>query len=267
MGFPKKRKKDTESTEAPEAAPRSEMWSPYDEGARSRGPLWFVAGGVLVLAILAGALYVMWNTEAPKTALSDSQRSSAPLPSGPPGKFSYAESRTTDPEPLTIKEVFGKKTVAVDGREYQMTVTRKDSKCADATVGGKLQKALKSGKCTQVLRASFRDAAGKVVGTIGVANLKDTKAATKVDSAGGDGDFVKPLPGKDKVTKFLGSGSGGAEIWVHGHYAVMVWFQFKDGRTVDKKSGKQLLQAANDIAKATAFPALDGRVLSGQAAG
>lgn len=274
MGFPKKRETDTKTTDTPEAAGaaetaprRSEMWSPYDEGLRSRGPLWFVLGGVAVLALLGGGLFWMWNSGAAQTAQSLPERVSAPLPSGPPGKYGYAESRTTDPEALTVKEVFGKEKITVAGRSYVMTITRKDKKCGDAAIGGKLQKALTAGKCTQLLRASFRDDKGKILGTVGVANLKDTKAAKKVEAAAGDGDYVKPLPGKDKVTKFLGSGSGGAHIWAHGHYAVMVWFQFKDGAKPDKKTGKQLSQAADDVSKQTAFPALDLRVQSGQSAG
>ncbi|MFI6320789.1 hypothetical protein ACIBG8_24845 [Nonomuraea sp. NPDC050556] len=271
MGFPKKRETDTktaEATEAAEAAPRrSEMWSPYDEGPRSRGPLLFVIGGVVVLGLLIGGLVWMMKSGSSTPSQQTAQRSSAPLPSGPPGKYGYAESRTTDPEALTVKEVFGKEKFTVDGRTYTLTTSRKDKKCDDGTIGGKLHKALKAGKCTQLLRASFRDTKGDILGTVAVANLKDTKTAAKVASSASDGNYVKPLPGKDKMTKYLGSGSGAAHIWSQGHYAVLVWFQFKDGKKPDKKSGKQLSQAADDVTKQTAFPALDLRVQSGQSAG
>ncbi|MFI6596540.1 hypothetical protein ACIBHX_09830 [Nonomuraea sp. NPDC050536] len=251
------------------SAPRSGMWSPYDEGSRRfRGPLLFAIGGVAVLALLGGGLFVMWNMDSPAPASSDAaRRTSAPLPSGPQGKYGYAASRDMDSEPLTLKEVFPTKKIDVSGRSYVMTITAKDKKCSDAVLGDKLQKALKKGKCTQLLRASFRDKDGKVIGTIGVANLGSGKDSSKVAAAGSKSDYVKPLPGKDSVTKLLGQGSGGAQVRTHGHYAVMYWIQKKDGTKPDKKGFKALYQAVDDITQATVFKALDARSLTGNPAG
>ncbi|MGW0478568.1 hypothetical protein [Nonomuraea sp. NPDC003214] len=244
-----------------------QTWSPYDEENRSRGPLWAVVAGVAVLGLFGGGLAIMFNADDPATTAANSeQRTSAPLPSAPPGEFGYAASRSTDPDPLTVKELFRAKKFTVSGRAYQMTVTSKDKKCADGVLGDKMAKALKSGKCTQMMRASFRDKSGKVIGTVGVANLNTSKSAAKVAKAGGTADYVKPLAGKDEITKFLGSGSGGAKVWAHGHYAVLVWFQSKDGVKPDKKLSKQLFQAAEDITKQTVFQALDRRALTGMRA-
>ncbi|WP_084961831.1 hypothetical protein [Thermoactinospora rubra] len=270
MGFPKKKETGAEPEPAQQSQRQSQMWSPYDDGPRTRGPFWFIVGGVVVLAALVVALMVMFNADPPAPAATEARPTSDPLPTAPPGKYGFADQRKTDPDPLTVKELFPSAKVVVDGRQYTMTITRKDKKCADAVVGEKLQKALKDGKCTQVIRASFRDAKGEIIGTVGVANLLDTKAADKASKAGGKGerqDYVKPLPGKDKVTKFLGSGEAGAQVWTHGHYAVMIWFQFKDGHKPDKKEGKRLFQAADDITQNTVFKALDGRSLSGAAGG
>ncbi|MFG3435659.1 hypothetical protein ACGF0J_00325 [Nonomuraea sp. NPDC047897] len=243
---------------------RRETWSPYAEGPRSRGPLWFVLGGVAVLGLLVGGLVLMFRAgEDDTTAAQTTRRTSAPLPSGPPGKYAYAGSRKTDPEPLTVKELFPAKKLTVSGRSYQMTITSKLKKCADGAMGAKMQKALKDGKCTQLIRASFRDKAGKVIGTVGVANLSTSKAATKVASVGSETNYVKPLPGKDEVTKLVGSGSGGANVWMHGHYAVMIWFQNKDGSKPDKKSQKAITGAVKDITGATVFKALDARSMTG----
>ncbi|MDP4510869.1 hypothetical protein [Nonomuraea turcica] len=249
-----------------EKAPQSRIgWSPYDEGPRSRAPLWFAIGGVLVLGLLGGGIAVMWNAGGPSTAeTATARRTSAPLPSVPPGKYGFAESRTTDPEAITVKEIFGsKKKLTVSGRGYEMTITSKDKKCTDGALGDKLQKALKVGKCNQLVRASFRDKDGKVIGTVGVANLTTSKTAGKVAKSGDETNYVKPLSGKDSVTKFLGSGSGGAKIWTHGHYAIMVWFQNKDGTKPDKKGSKRLFQAIDDVTQATVFKALDNRTLTG----
>ncbi|MCK2215118.1 hypothetical protein MF672_015165 [Actinomadura sp. ATCC 31491] len=242
-------------------------WSPYDEGPRSRAPLWFAIGGVLLLGALGGGIALMWNADGPSTAeTATTQRTSAPLPSVPPGKYGYAENRSTDPDPISVKEMFGKKgKFTAAGRGYETTITIKDKKCTDGALGDKLQKALKAAKCTQLVRASFRDKAGTVIGTVGVANLSTGKNAGKVAKVGDEQNYVKPLVGKDSVTKFLGSGSGGARIWTHGHYAIMVWFQNKNGTKPDSKGQKRISQAIDDITRATVFKALDNRTLNGSA--
>ncbi|MEQ4714985.1 hypothetical protein [Nonomuraea sp. B19D2] len=263
---PPQSKSEKTSQSRSDKAPQSRVgWSPYDEGPRSRAPLWFAIGGIAVLGLLGGGLVLMWNADGPVTAQTSTPRqTSAPLPSAPPGKYGFAAERSTDPEPITVKEIFGKKKkFTVSGRAYEMTITSKDKKCSDGALGDALKKALKSGKCTQLVRASFRDKSGKVIGTIGVANLKTSKSAAKVAKVGSTTNYVKPLAGKDSVTKQLGSGAGGAKIWTHGHYAIMVWFQNKDGTKPDKKGSKQLFAAINDITKATVFKALDNRTLTG----
>ena len=52
-------------------------------------------------------------------------------------------------------------------------------------------------------------------------------------------------------------------MWTYGHYAVMVWFQTKDGASPTRRCQKTLFQAADDITKATVFKALDSRTLTG----
>jgi hypothetical protein len=222
---------------------------------------------VVVLGLLGGGLYLMWNAETPTSAETAAPRqTSAPLPSAPPGRYGFAADRETDPDAISVKEFFGsKKKFTVSGRGYEMTVTSKDKKCDDGALGDGLKKALKSAKCNQFLRASFRDKAGKVIGTIGVANLSTSKNASKVAKSGNDENYVKPLAGKDSVTKLLGSGAGGAKVSTFGHYAILVWFQNKDGTKPDSKGSKRISEAINDITKATVFQALDHRALTGSA--
>lgn len=249
-----------------EYVPQSRVgWSPYDEGPRSRAPLWAAIGGVLVLGLFGGGLAVMWNADAPTADQTTTARqTSAPLPSVPSGKYGFAADRTTDPDSISVKEIFGtKKKFSVSGRGYEMTITSKDKKCTDGALGDKLQKALKAAKCTQFVRASFRDKDGEVIGTVGVGNLDTTTSAGKVAKAGNTENYVKPLAGKDEVTKHLGAGSGGAKILTWGHYAVLVWFQNKDGTKPDSKGSKRISQAIDDITKATVFKAMDHRSLTG----
>lgn len=250
----------------PVARPR-QTWSPYAEENRSRGPLWFGIGGGLVMVALIGGLVVMFNSGTPTPTDADlGRQTTVPLPAAPPGKYSFASARTTDPEPLKLKELFPSKNVSSSGRTYSMTTSSSLKKCADGAVGSKILKALKSGKCTQLVRATFRDKGGDLMGTVGVANLSTSAGATKVRSTSSATDYVKPLAGKDSVTKVLGTGSGGTDIFMHGHYAIMVWFQTKDGDKPDSKGSKRIVQAYNDITKATVFKALDARTLTGHPA-
>ncbi|SDH52092.1 hypothetical protein SAMN05421505_11776 [Sinosporangium album] len=250
--------------------PRAGMWSPYDEGPRSRRPIFLAIGGFGLLVAGGIGLAFLANTPSTPPAASPSPTpnpSLSDIPQRPGGEYGYAASRTTDPSPLTLKEAFGKTKVTRDKRSYTMTVRRHDKKCKSAITGSKITKAVNDGKCTQVIRASFRDKSGKIIGTIGVANMRNSAAVSKVVSAGAGKerkDYVKPLPGKDKATKPLGDGEAIAGVWKHGHYAVMLWFQFKDGRLPDKNERKQLNQAAVDIAELTVFRALDSRTLTGK---
>ncbi|MEU4404331.1 hypothetical protein AB0F88_07400 [Streptosporangium sp. NPDC023963] len=257
-------------TEPSGERPRREMWSPYDEGPRSRRPIFIAAGAFAALVAAGIGLAVLANSDPDPVPGATSPTAEAPLI--PPadtaeGKFGFATSRAGDPHLLTLNEVFKRKKVKIGGQTYLMTTRRTDKKCDKAVVGEKLQKALTAAKCNQLLRASFRDASGKIIGTVGVANLKTSAGASKVVSVGSGKEreeYLKPLPGKDKVTKLLGTGEAFVGEWRHGHYAVMVWFQYKDGHLPKKTEVKKLNQAAFGAADATVTPALEARSLTGK---
>ncbi|GAA3444039.1 hypothetical protein [Planomonospora venezuelensis] len=269
---PQARRPDAEPPTGPRSAgrPKREAWSPYEEGMRSFLPT-FVAIGVVVVLVAAGiglALFVGSGDASPATAGSPSPTATGPVfPVKPGGEFGFAESRATDPHALTLGELFGGRKVRGGSQTYQLTARRADKKCKDAVVGAGLQKALTAGKCTQLMRASFRDASGKIIGTVGVANLKTSSAAAKVVKAVSGKkleEYLKVLPGKDSATKFLGKGEAFAGGWRHGHYAVLVWFQYKDGHLPTKSEAKKLNTAAFGVADATVTPALESRSLTGK---
>ncbi|WP_459804503.1 hypothetical protein [Herbidospora sp. RD11066] len=230
-------------------------------------PAWRRSGLVapLVITAVIGLLSGCSEGAAPPAATT----SAAPkptIPVAPGNEFGYAASRATDPDPLTQNEIFGRSGFTSNGRKYKMTVRKSDKACKDAVTGDKLTKALKSAGCTQLLRASFHDAKGVVIGTVGVANLKTSKGATGVAGAGAGKerkDYLKPLAGKDEHTKELGDGEAYAGGWTHGHYAILLWFQFKDGHEPKKAELKRLYQAAVDITDAIVFPPLDSRSVRG----
>ncbi|WP_189242802.1 hypothetical protein [Planobispora rosea] len=257
----------------PAERPRQEMWSPYDEGPRSRRPIIIASAGLAVLVAAGIGLAVLAGSDdgaVPAATESASPSKTVAVPPAAPGdEFGFAASRATDPHALTAKELFGSKSVKVKGQTYTRTVWREDKakKCKDAVVGAKLQKALASGKCTQLIRASFRDSSGKIIGTVGVANLGTSASAARVVKAVSGKkleEYLKVLPGKDKVTKFLGTGEAFAGGWRHGHYAILVWFQYKDGHAPSKNEAKKLNAAAFGVADATVTPALESRSLTGR---
>ncbi|MEN3535584.1 hypothetical protein AAH991_10770 [Microbispora sp. ZYX-F-249] len=254
-------------TEPRVPAPPEPVWDPDVKGPWWRRP-WALGLGLLALigALFTGLWYAASNEKPPAAAPAPTKRSTPLAPEGPTGKYGYTGSRATDKSPLSLGELFPKRKFLKDKRSYVRTVVRREKKCADGVTGDKITKALKSGGCTQLLRASFADAKGTIIGTVGVANLRTSAAAKKVASAGGGGerkDYLKPLPGKDEASKHLGTGEAYAGGWTHGHYAVLLWFQFKDGHKPTKTEQKRLYQAAVDVTDATVFPALDTRSLTG----
>ncbi|WP_433353059.1 hypothetical protein ACQP25_07290 [Microtetraspora malaysiensis] len=241
-------------------------WDPYGPVPFWRRPLVLALAGLALIGALFSGLWVAASREEPPRAAPKPSPTPPPVSPAPGGKYGYAGSRTTDKTPLTATELFGQKKVTAGSRSYLRTKVNKEKKCADGVSGEKITKALKAGGCTQLIRASYKDSKGKIIGSIGVANVKTTTAAKKVASAGGGKerqDFLKPLPGTDDVSKFLGEGDAYAGGWIHGHYTILLWFQFKDGHNPSKTELKQLYQAALDITEKTVFPALDTRSLTG----
>ncbi|WP_283138677.1 hypothetical protein [Rhizohabitans arisaemae] len=246
-----------------------EDWrAPSRRRRRSKLPMIIAGVASVALAIAAGVLVALSGDEQAPAAATAPTTSPTPTKSplaagaGVTGEYGFAQSRLTDPLPLALDEVFRNKKITKGGRTYLMTVRRLDKSCAGVMQGTRLLKAIKGAGCTQVLRASFQDSTGKIIGTLGVANLKDLKATLRVQKTQGGTDYLKPLPGK-KATSVLGSGEAYAGIWKHGHYAVFVWFGYQDGHRPTAAERKKLNQAAADIAEGTVFPALDSRSLTG----
>ncbi|SDQ83886.1 hypothetical protein [Thermostaphylospora chromogena] len=270
-GDPASRTDDPPSEKVVEEEPEQRrMWSPYDEGPRSRRPV-YISLGALAFLIAGGVGLAYMASAEPDTSVTAekpvTETSATPPPGVPNHKDGFAASRATDKHPLTLKEIFPRRKITKGGQTYYMTIRRLDKVCKNGATGEKLQKALTAGKCNQLLRASFRDRSGQIIGTVGVANLNTSKSAKKVvDAAAGSKleDYVKPLPGKDEHTKSLGTGQANAGAWRHGHYAVLLWFQFKDGHEPSKAERKKLTRAAVNITDATVFPALDSRTLTGR---
>ena len=114
-----------------------------------------------------------------------------------------------------------------------------DKTCSNAVIGADLIKALKAGKCTQVLRASYVSGDGKIMGTIGVVNLATTNQAHYAGKVVGQSDFIAPLTAAKGVASKLGNGTGVVEAEFKGHYLILTWSEFVERHhAVDAGAGQ-----------------------------
>lgn len=247
-------------------------------GGRAAGPLrgkrlLFAALGVVAVGILGAAAYVF--VLKPSSPASNSNGSRALPSSGAQpsqqacvqqlGTYCHIEAATDDPTPLTTGELFPPAfTNEKDKASYSLVSTKKDTTCGNAVIGSALVKALKTGKCTQVLRGSYVSGDNKVMGTIGVINLSTTNEAHYAGKVVGQNDFIAPLTSKKGVASKLGNGTGVVEAEFKGHYLILTWSEFVDGTDPKTKTqDTQLEQFSNDLVSGTANIDLSQRMVTG----
>jgi hypothetical protein len=207
-----------------------------------------VVGGGTALALSGGGSDDKPKAAAPPTTAPPASPSVNPTPSPTEtGRGDRLGSRTTDPKPLTLNEIFKARSFKSGGRRYVMTARRAERKCSPPTHGTSFRKALAKGGCTQVLRATFSN--GKLVGTIGVINLRTQTAADSVQVTSRQKDaFILALPGTG-TTKKIGQGLSLTTAEVNGHYLIMSWVQYPTG----KKIAKSDYSAVTAFVKATTY--------------
>ncbi|MDN3357206.1 hypothetical protein [Actinomadura sp. DC4] len=208
-----------------------------------------VIGGGTALALSGG------DDKKPKaSAVQPSESAPPPTPTVNPtpsptetGRGDRLRSRATDPKPLSLNEIFKAKSFKYGSRRYVMTGRRSERKCSPPTHGTAFRKALAKGGCTQVLRATFSN--GKFIGTIGVINLRTQTGANSVQVTSRQKDaFILALPGAG-TTKKIGQGLSLTTAEVDGHYLIMSWVQYPNG----KKIAKGDYTAVSAFVKATTY--------------
>ena len=231
----------------------------------------------MVAGILAAAGYVFVLKPKPSTV---TPTSAAPLPSPGTGsaataacvkqfgQYCHIELRTDDPAPLTLAELFPPAFVnETDHGSFTRAGTKLDTTCSNAVIGQDLISALQDGKCTQVLRASYFSGDGKMMGTIGVANLSTTNEAHHAGKLVGNSDFVDPLSTTTGVTSKLGKGTGIVEAEYKGHYLILIWAEFTSTNApANNAQDQQLQQFGADLIAGTANISLSQRMLNGHPA-
>ena len=237
---------------------------------RKRRSHWLaIALAIVIIAVVAGALYYT----LPKTSTASppakprptSTPSATPTgPTKPPGQWGFIGTRKTDAIPLTMAEVFPA-TISDGTTSYTRVRQVAGKKCNAAVIGPALRAAVKAGGCNQALRATYLSKSAKVMGTIGVFNLKNAAKAGKAAAQAGHSLFVAQLTAKAGPAKSIGQGTGLEEALFKGHYLVLVWVEPTNvNASVSGKNKKKLNAFMNLLVAHTANVSLSYRMVDGK---
>jgi hypothetical protein len=269
---------DTAAPPSGSPGPRTDRPHPRRAHARARSRGRYVRlllAGALVLVLAAGTVVYLFlaggssssgvAAAAPRRAAPAHLPASA-APSATPtlGQWGHIVTRAGDPLPLSLGELFPA-SFSSGGSTYTSTVQHGGTNCTAGVIGSALQSAVRAGKCTQVMRASYLSGNRKLMGTIGVLNLISLTAAERSGKAAGGGDFIAQLAAAKGPTRHLTSGTGLEETEVKGHYLVLVWAEFADLRAPRSKAQRLELEAfCNRIIQNTANLSLASREITGK---
>ena len=239
-------------------------------GRKKRQPAWLAIGAACVIIAAVAAILVVTiprgTTPPPHHKPSSTPTPASSSPTAPPGQWGFIGSRTTDPVPLTAAELYPA-TVSSHGTVYAKVRQAKGNNCHAALIGATLRGSVKHGACSQTLRATYVSKAAKVMGTIGVFNLKTAAAATNAAGKAGHAEFVAQLAAKSGPAKAIGQGTGIEEAIVKGHYLVLVWAETTNLNPPKGKAGRAKLTAfMNLLVDRTVNVSLSSRMVDGKPA-
>jgi hypothetical protein len=248
-------------------------------GGRGAGPAaprrlssrmaWLAAAAVVILAGGGYAGYKYLYEPRVNAPVPASLRLPTDAPGSPGfddalGKWQHIGTRTQDPEPLTLDELFPGQ-FELYGGSYTRTAADVTKNCSLAVFGSNLQAALQSGHCTQVLRASYISGNGTMMGTVGVANLSSSAAAQKAGQVTGPQQIIAPLAAQKGPTSKLGNGTGVIQAEIKGHYLILMWAEFTNLKSPSTSAQRQQLeQFATNLVTGSANIDLSTRMLTGK---
>jgi hypothetical protein len=227
--------------------------------------VWVLRPGHHSPAPSAAAPAVTGNATPPASpgATPDGAGTPSPDPS-PSGRWGHIQTRGVDPLPLTVAELFPAK-FTIAGEVYTATVTKAAKGCPGAVIGSALQDAIKHASCSQVLRASYLSGDHKIMGTIGVLNLRSARLARHAGGAAGPQEFIAQLKSKKGPTRNLAKGTGIEEADVKGHYLILIWSEFASLHKPKSAAQKaELVQFSNRLLTNTANVSLSRRLVTGK---
>jgi hypothetical protein len=236
--------------------------------AAKRGRV-LLAAGLAVLVVATSGTYFFLTSGPGKTRQGAAPKTSQPAtqPSPTPsatGRWGHIQTRRADPQPVTLAELFPARFTS-NGSAYSRTADRAGKHCAAAVLGSRLQSAVRAAGCSQVLRASYLSGNRKLMGTIGVLNLKTAHNASRAGQATGRSEFIAQLRGKKGPTRNLTKGTGIEEAEFKGHYLILIWAEFASlhaPKTTAKKN--ELEQFCTRLFGGTANVSLSARLVTGR---
>jgi hypothetical protein len=222
------------------------------------------AAALLVLGAAGTLIYTVVHTSPKPRLTGQSPSKPSPTVSPSPGLGPYGDiaSRVTDPDPLTLAELFPPSFSAI-GVTMTNVATNLGTNCAAAIVGATLQSAVGAADCTQVARATYVDVPGSLMGTIGVLNLSTGDAAKAAEQSADANDFISQLTASSGPAQQIGQGTGIEEALAKGHYLILVWAEFSNLVTPDAQNSKLIEQFINVLVTNTVNQDLTTRMLTG----
>ena len=224
---------------------------------------------LIVILLVAGYVYIHHRHAAagPHAGTSSHPSAKQTSPAAALGQWKHIESRSLDPVPLSVTELFPAK-FSSNSESGTLTVSKSGSNCSHEVFGTKLAAAIRKADCTQVLRASYLATDRKIMATVGVLNLENVSQAEKAGQAAGAMEFIKQLPSAHGLTRNIARGTGIVEADVKGHYLILTWTEFTDLHAPSSKSQRQKLVAFSaGLVAGTANVSLTNRMVTGHPAG
>ncbi|MDX6738244.1 hypothetical protein [Actinocorallia sp. A-T 12471] len=219
----------------PEDVPTPPRSARHGRRRRGRVPLYVALALVPTLAVAALAYAVVTDEPAPPAAIPTVTATvTAPAPepadSPPASGVPAVDSVDTDPEALTLEEVFPDRRITLEGRTYAVDRKSLNLRCDYAAAGG-MSRALIKNDCQMVVRSTFVSGNGRTGVTVGVVAMPSKRVAINVQKAGSParkGNWFIGLPGKR--TKQIGDSGGFAASTTYGRYILYVYVRHLEGR-------------------------------------
>jgi hypothetical protein len=224
---------------------------------------------LLVLVAAATLAYTVFRTApkpAPPSAGSSTRQpkvTPSASPSAPLGHYGDIASRQSDPQPLTIAQLFPAG-FQIGGQPVTLAASAISRHCGSAVSGSNLQSAVSSAQCDQAVRATYLARAQGLMGTVGVLNLGTAAKAARAAKAADGSDFISQLPGKRGPTRKIGGGTGIEEALAKGHYLILIWAEYTSLRNPKTAAQRNTVEAfMTELLQNTANVSLTNRMLTG----
>lgn len=234
-------------------------WEALAEESRARARrkrLLLIAGGVLAVAAIGGAVSAAVVSANSRPAASPSATAIAPVPSLPPesafpsvaapspeNPLTVLSSAGRDSAPLSAGALFPARNLNRAGRTYVRTNLDGPDSCSAAAAGVLAAKLVTNG-CRQVFRATYRS--GGIAVTVGVA-VFGTRA--QADNVKDTAQYIRPLDGGG-IADFCHAVACRMSANAVGRYAYFTISGLTDNQPLTA-ADTRALQAGDDVAAVT----------------